>query len=323
MSAKIVLEDRDVVVHIVVDSNFEDPEKSVAIIASDYFQEDIMNAGFIFIPSLLKETHFYIEDCLASCELKPKCNIVTFDKTRQMCRGYENVTQSIAFISVPGTKIWSNNRKTTLRNAYPGLTWVADPSRAGKVFSPTASREFIPHLDDCVDRCRNDPAGCHYLTFTEGQADCRSFVGTAENAVPLANTHVWMQPQLGRDLESTESFYLIVKENLNRADANAYCEQDGIFGHLLKINNVQEQAFLNANAAFDGTTTATLWMDAEANADGRFLWNVGRPEFTYLNMAYGQPADTSNKKCLTMAKADGTWSSATCSDLMHFVCEME
>ncbi|XP_033758839.1 uncharacterized protein LOC117341111 [Pecten maximus] len=297
--------------------------QGLAIMADDYFQEDTMNSGFLFIPSLMKETHDFLEDCLALCDSTPKCNIITFDKARQMCRGYENITQSVGFISVPGTKIWSNNRKKTHRYAYPGLTWVADPSRAGVVFSPTASREFLPRLDECVDRCRNDPTGCHYLTFTENAADCRSFTGIPDYNVTLANTEVWMKTQLGRDLESPESFYLIVKKNLNRAEANAYCAQDGIFGHLLKVNNAEEQDFLDLNAAFDGATTASLWMDAEVDADGRFLWNVGRPESTYLNMAYGEPSDTANKKCLTIAKADGKWASADCTNTIHFVCEID
>ncbi|XP_069115730.1 uncharacterized protein [Argopecten irradians] len=295
----------------------------LAIMADDYFREDLMNTGYMFLPSLMKETHYYLEDCLSLCEVTPMCNIITFDQTRQMCRGYENVSQAVGFISVPGTKIWTNNRQKTKRYAYPGKTWISDPSRAGVVFSPTASREFLPRLDECVDRCRNDPGGCHYLTFTESGADCRSFTGTPDYNISMAGTTVWLNPNRGRDLESSESFYLVVKESLNRADANAYCAQDGISGHLLKVNNPEEQAFLDLNAAFDGTTTATLWMDAEANTDGRFLWNTGRPESTYLNMAYGEPSDTTNKKCLTMAKADGKWASADCTSTMHFVCEMD
>ncbi|XP_021344570.1 uncharacterized protein LOC110444525, partial [Mizuhopecten yessoensis] len=164
----------------------------LAIVADDYFREDKMNSGFMFIPYLLKESHDHIEDCLSFCELEPKCNIVTFDKTRRMCRGYENVTQSEAFIAVPGTKLWSNNRQKTQRYSYPGKTWVADQSRVGKVYSPTNWREFIPQLDDCVVRCRNHPDGCHYLTFTEHLSDCRSFLGTADSEVALANTTVWM-----------------------------------------------------------------------------------------------------------------------------------
>lgn len=124
----------------------------------------------------------------------------------------------------------------------------------------------------------------------------------------------------------TETFkghvYAFVTARRNRADATAYCAQNGM--HLASVGDAEENEFLSLRSRtyaggewltggrYDAATQTFLWSDATST--GYTNWHPGEPNNT----------NTGSEDCIVLNRfsPDTTWNDNSCTASWPFICEV-
>ncbi|HET7625544.1 MAG TPA: FG-GAP-like repeat-containing protein, partial [Verrucomicrobiae bacterium] len=109
--------------------------------------------------------------------------------------------------------------------------------------------------------------------------------------------------------------YTLTDSGMKWYDAETQARESG--GHLVAINDLLENAFVNAN--FSGSGNVWLGLSDEAQHD-TYVWSGGDP-LIYTNWASGQPNNSSSRDYVAM-QSDGKWTDVAASANYRGVIEV-